>query len=422
MGIKKFPYWHFHPLVLYFNAERVVSLAITDQMTSKDILMVIGLFLIVFIMGADSFIISPLLPAIERDYNVNLSSAALAVIIYALCYAIGSPFFGPLGDRFEKKRILTIGIGIFLAGSLLCAIATTLGQFYVYRAIAGIGAALTMPNIWAIIGDHFRGHLLNTIMGITMSALSLSIAIGVPLGTELVQISNWHMAFWGSAGLTLIAYFALLVVIPNMSSLPNQRISYLDSFRTLLTTHHATWALSINLVWMFGFYTVYTFLGTYIEQTFHDNTAQTGLVFVAYGISNFIASFFGGIVTTKLGAMRSVIINGLLSVIFIFGMAFIANTIPLLITFLILLALAQGLGVTALTTYIVNVVPKNRSTIMSFNSSFLYLGLTLGSLIGGIVYPHWAFKGVGLCAVAGLLIAVMITKWLSSDRSQSVTH
>lgn len=130
--------------------------------------MVIGLFLIVFIMGADSFIISPLLPAIERDYNVNLSSAALAVTIYALCYAIGSPFFGPLGDKFDKKRILTIGIGIFLIGSLLCAIVTTLGQFYVYRAIAGIGAALTMPNIWAIIGEHFHDRLLNAIMGITM--------------------------------------------------------------------------------------------------------------------------------------------------------------------------------------------------------------------------------------------------------------
>lgn len=386
---------------------------LTNQITFKDVLMVTGLFLIVFIMGADSFIISPLLPAIGQDYHVNLSSAALAVTIYAVCYAIGSPFFGPLGDQFNKKRILTIGIGIFLIGSLLCAVATTLSQFYIFRAIAGIGAALTMPNIWATIGDYFHGHLLNTVMGITMSALSLSIAIGVPLGTGLAQLSNWHMAFWGSAGLTLIAYSILLVVIPNMTPFLNQQTNYFDAFRTLLTTHHATWALSINLVWMFGFYTLYTFLGTYIEQTFHDNTAQTGLVFIAYGISNFIASFFGGIVTTKLGAMRSVIINGLLSIIFIFGITFTASTISLLIMFLILLALAQGLGVTALTTFIVNIVPKNRSTIMSFNSSFLYLGLTLGSLIGGIVYPQWAFKGVGLCAIIGLLLAVLITKWLS---------
>lgn len=125
---------------------------LTNQITFKDVLMVTGLFLIVFIMGADSFIISPLLPAIGQDYHVNLSSAALAVTIYAVCYAIGSPFFGPLGDQFNKKRILTIGIGIFLIGSLLCAVATTLSQFYIFRAIAGIGAALTNAKY---LGNHW---------------------------------------------------------------------------------------------------------------------------------------------------------------------------------------------------------------------------------------------------------------------------
>lgn len=71
--------------------------------------------------------------------------------------------------------------------------------------------------------------------------------------------------------------------------------------------------------------------------------------------------------------------------------------------------MAQGLGVTALTTYIVGVVPDKRSTVMSFNSSFLYLGLTLGSLIGAILYSSIGFTGLGIISIIALGIAIIET-------------
>lgn len=78
--------------------------------------MIIGLFLIVFITGADSFIISPLLPAIANDFSISISRAAFSITIYALCYACGSPFLGPLGDRLNRKALLKVGILVFLVG------------------------------------------------------------------------------------------------------------------------------------------------------------------------------------------------------------------------------------------------------------------------------------------------------------------
>ncbi|GEO59049.1 MFS transporter [Companilactobacillus bobalius] len=379
-----------------------------DTYKSKDILLVIGLFLVVFVIGADSFIISPLLPAIEKDYAVTTSQAALAVTIYALCYAVGSPFFGPLGDKFNKRKLLITGLLIFLIGSFICAQATNIGIFYFGRAVAGIGAAVTMPNVWATVGSYFTGKKLNIVMGITMSALSLSIAIGVPLGTLLSQLSNWHMAFWGSIILTLMAFGVLLLVVPSLKG--NQgKLKYLASFQTLVKSRRALLSLSINLVWMFGFYLIYTFLGTFLNQNFHFNTAQTGNIFIVYGLSNFIASFCGGHLLSKLGAMKDVIINGFLSMIFILGLVIWQNQLWGIIIFLILLALVQGLGVTALTTYIVGVVPDKRSTVMSFNSSFLYLGLTLGSLIGAILYSKIGFTGLGIISIMALGIAIIET-------------
>lgn len=380
----------------------------------NEFMMIVGLFLVVFVMGADSFIISPLLPAIAKDFNVSVGAVALAVTIYALCYALSSPFFGPLGDKFKQKNLLMLGILFFLIGSFLCAVSQNIYQFYCFRAIAGLGAALSMPNVWAIIGNHFEGKKLNIVMGIVMSALSLSIAVGVPLGTTLAQLANWHMAFWGSGILILLVLPVLLGVIPKNRGNSETALNYLEGFKNLWNSKEALWALSINLIWMFGFYTIYTFLGTYLHDAFNLNVSKTGYVFIVYGLSNFIASFFGGTIISKIGALKNIIINGILSSIFILGLSFYDRRLVNILIFLILIALTQGIGVTALTTYIVNVVPSNRSTVMSFNSSFLYWGLTLGSTFGSIFYEQIGFKGLGIFSSLLILLAVDATYRLNN--------
>ena len=345
--------------------------------------------------------------------HVPTNTAAYGVTVYALCYAIGAPLFGPLGDRFNKRFLLISGCGIFLLGTLLCGLANSLLTFYLYRAIAGIGAALFVPNIWAFIGTYFNGQRLNQVMGIVMSSLSLSIATGVPLGALLAQLSSWHMAFWGSAMLTLIALSILTIAIPSLPSQNAQPDGYFTSFKTLVHTPHAIAALLITLTWMTGFYGVYTFLGVFATATFHFNTIQTGLIFITYGSANFVASFFAGKLISLLGKKQSVTINGLVSATLVLSLGIWGQHLAVLLIILIVLALSQGWGVTALTATIVNIVPSNRSTIMSFNSAFLYYGLTLGSAAGGLLLTKIGFYAVTIAAATALLVAVLIANALS---------
>ncbi|WP_105956863.1 MFS transporter [Apilactobacillus quenuiae] len=378
----------------------------------KNILTILGLFFGVFVTGADSFIISPILPEISSSFDESISLTAYGVTIYALCFAIGAPIFGPLGDRYDKKKLLIIGILIFLLGTLFCGFSKNLNEFYICRAIAGIGASLFVPNVWAFIGSNFKGNKLNKVMGIVMSALSLSIAFGVPLGTMLSQLENWHMAFWGSSLLTIYSFILILLVPKQKKPLNNDRISYLKSFKNVFFTHNAIPALMITLTWMTGFYSFYTFLGTYIQNNFNFNVAITGYIFISYGLSNFVTSFFGGKIMDILGKKRSININAFLSIIFIICLNIFKNNIVMFVIMLIFLAFAQGIGVTSLNSYIVNVVPSNRSTLMSFNSSFLYLGLTLGSGAGGIVYELFGFLGICLLSSIGLIISLIVTNSL----------
>ncbi|KRO11258.1 MFS family major facilitator transporter [Lactiplantibacillus xiangfangensis] len=377
------------------------------NLTLKNRYLVGGLFLIVFMMGVDSFIISPLLPAIERSFHISVSQAALAVTSYAVCYAVGAPLMGPLGDQFSKQRLLLLGISIFAFGSLSCALAPNNGWFEAGRAVAGLGAAMTLPNVWALIGDTFKGPQLNAVMGMTMAALSLSIAIGVPLGAGLAQLANWRLVFGVSTGLTLMAGGILILVIPRSSPITVKR-HYFASYRQLGRSVKVWRALSVTLTWMFGFYLLYTFLGTFLNASFQLNTAQGGIVFTVYGFCNFFASFVSGRVMTHLGQRRTVVINGSLSVLIILGLIIGQHQLLVVVVGLGALAIVQGLGVTALNTFIVSLSPQGRTTIMACNSALLYLGLALSSLIGGRIYLVSGFTGIGILAMIALGLAVVV--------------
>lgn len=114
-----------------------------------------------------------------------------------------------------------------------------------------------------------------------------------------------------------------------------------------------------------------------------------------------------------LGKKQSVTINGLVSATLVLSLGIWGQHLAVLLIILIVLALSQGWGVTALTATIVNIVPSNRSTIMSFNSAFLYYGLTLGSAAGGLLLTKIGFYAVTIAAAMALLGAVLITNALS---------
>ena len=386
------------------------------KLTGRDCALVGTLFLLVFVMGVDSFVIAPLLVPIARSYQVTVGAATGGVTLYALCYALGAPFFGPLGDKYAKRRLLLSGTVGFLVGNLICALAPNLGWFDVARAVSGLSAALTLPNVWATIGGHFRGRQLTIIMGVTMAALSLAIALGVPLGTAVAQVTSWHGIFWGAAGVTGGLLGLLSWVLPRV---PGQArpLRYGANFKRVLTAPHTVATLGVTLIWMLGFYGLYTFLGPTLMQHDHLTTAVTGLVFMVYGFSNFAASFFSGYLTNRVGALHSVICAGLLSAGSVLGMVWLAPDGLSLVGWLSGLAVAQGWGVTALSAYLVRLVPQ-RSTIMALNSAVLYLGLTLGSSLGGWLYQRWALLGVGGLAILAFSLASGLAARLATQKGR----
>jgi MFS family permease len=96
---------------------------------------------------------------------------------------------GALGDRFGRKRIYAIGIGLFAVASALCGLSATITELIIWRSVHGIGAALLTPGSLAIISASFppegRGKAIGTWSGMT----AIASAVGPLVGGFLIQFS-----------------------------------------------------------------------------------------------------------------------------------------------------------------------------------------------------------------------------------------
>ena len=143
----------------------------------------------------DGTMVNVALPAIQRDLHASLVDAQWVVESYALFLAALLLVGGSLGDHFGRRRVFMIGVALFVAASLACAMSTTIALLIGSRALQGIGAALLTPGSLALISASFpeseRGRAIGTWSGFS----GITAAVGPVVGGFLVDHYSWSWAF-----------------------------------------------------------------------------------------------------------------------------------------------------------------------------------------------------------------------------------
>jgi EmrB/QacA subfamily drug resistance transporter len=163
--------------------------------------------------GLDVTIVNVALPAIQRDLRANLSELQWVVDAYTLVVASLVMFAGSTSDRFGRRRIFQVGLGLFTAGSLLCSLAHSIGQLIAFRAVQGLGASMLNPVALSIIANAFPEPKTRArAVGMWGAVSGLSLALGPLIGGALTQAIGWRSIFWinlpiGIAAIGLAARF-----------------------------------------------------------------------------------------------------------------------------------------------------------------------------------------------------------------------
>jgi EmrB/QacA subfamily drug resistance transporter len=145
----------------------------------------------------DDSIANIALPSIQADLGVSAANLPWVINGYVLVFGALLLFGGRVGDLFGRRRVLRIGLAVFVAASLLAGLAANTGLLIAARGLQGLGAALAAPNALALIATTFpTGKPRNSAMAVYGAMSAVGIVAGVLLGGALTGLLDWRWVFF----------------------------------------------------------------------------------------------------------------------------------------------------------------------------------------------------------------------------------
>ncbi len=255
----------------------------------------ISLFIFIFLIGTETFLISPILPQIANNFDSTIRETASIVTTYVLAYAFFAPVLGVMSDALGRRLFIIGGAGIFCLGNILASIASSLDILMIARCITGVGAAMAGPSIWAFIGDTTHYSLRGQIMSFGMAAFSFGQILGVPLGASIATLLGWKWAF---ASLGIMIFLVTPFLLFYLRKYPHHRdVTSKIKLRLLFGILHnkpVLLALASTFFWAAANLGSYTFVGAILQSRYQLSTQFLGLAVTVVGISSLVGSLVGG--------------------------------------------------------------------------------------------------------------------------------
>jgi predicted MFS family arabinose efflux permease len=331
----------------------------------------------------------PFLPAIARGLGVDLTSAGLLVTARA-SGGLVSPIFGPLSDRYGRKRMMLIGLVLLIMGAAICAVVPLYAAFMVAFVLFGISKAIYDPTIQAYIGDRVPYERRGRAIGVTELAWSGGWLVGVPSAGWLIAHMGWQapyalLAILSTAGLLLIAW--LLPRDPPLAqhTRPSLQLGVVFRNRNLLA------ALLVTFFLMLANEVTFIVYGAWMESRFGLSVVSLGVVSIAIGVAEAAGEFGSAAFVDRLGKRRAVLVGLALSAIAYAALPTLGVRLESVIGLLAALFIIFEFTLVSSLPLVSELAPEARATAMSANAAAMTLARMIGSVSGTALFT-WMGK------------------------------
>ena len=155
----------------------------------------VAMMVAIFLVAIDVTVVSTAMPRIVADLG-GLDLMSWVFAIYTLTTSVTTPIYGKLSDLFGRKIVFTIGVVLFVLGSMLSGLAQSMTQLIWFRAFQGIGAGAVMPVTFTIIGDLFPGEQRARMQGLFSAIWGIAGLMGPLIGGFFVDQVSWRWIFY----------------------------------------------------------------------------------------------------------------------------------------------------------------------------------------------------------------------------------
>jgi predicted MFS family arabinose efflux permease len=380
---------------------------------------------IVFILSVAGFaaiavmrVVDPLLPVIAGEFKVGIGDASLIITAYSMTYGLCVLFYGPLGDRFGKLRVILISMTLSATTIALCGTARELSDLVTWRFFTGMLGAATVPLSLAFIGDHVPIADRQRALGNYMSGVVLGQVAGAGVGGIWADHFGWRSLFFAYGAFTL-GVALLVFVYTRRLTLPAAPVTQLSGalsrYSRVLTFREGREVMAgvfLEGMLLFG---GTAFLGALLREAYGVSLTAVGLLLMCVGLGSLAYTLSVAWLMRRLGPRRMIASSGVLMLLAFFGLAFSRNwavAAPLLT----LLGFAIYLMHNTLQTLSTELLPEARGSAVSMMAFVLFAGQASGAWMLGRVIdrfgytPGLAFSGAGLLLLAAWLQGTRVVR------------
>jgi MFS family permease len=172
-------------------------------------LVVPPIILPVFLSSADGTVVATALPAIASDFG-EVANLSWVVVANLIAGTVAAPAYGRLGDQFGRRRMMVVSLCLFMAASVLCALAPSFGILLVARVLQGLGGGGLMTLAQALLGEHVPPRQRGSYQGYLSANIVAGSTVGPVAGGFITQAWGWHAVFLAYLPLCLIAILLVL--------------------------------------------------------------------------------------------------------------------------------------------------------------------------------------------------------------------
>lgn len=375
-----------------------------------------------FAIGAETFMISGVLPTIAADLRVSPAAAGSLVTIFALAYAFGSPLLAVASAGLERKRLLIAAMGAFAAANLVAALAPSFAWLAAARVLLALAAGVFMPAAIAFATAMHAPEKRGKAVAFVYAGLTLATVVGVPAGTFLASVASWRATFIGVGLVAALAFAGVAAILPRLEGV--QAVGLAE--RLAVARRPAVLKLlALTALALVGPFAANTYLGVLAESALAVSGVQLAAVLMFFGVMSFLGSQFGGFGADRWPRER-----------------FIATIFAVLIVAFALLSVGARWGgspggaalIAGLTLWglfgwafpvvqqarLVSLDPALAPITLSLNTSALYLGAAVGSALGGLAVRQWSVDSIGWVAALSEFLPLALLAATTAPRPRAV--
>lgn len=357
-----------------------------------------------FVIGMGAFVIVGVLEPLGADFGISAAAAGALMTAYALAYAVLSPLLVSLTGAVGRRRVMALGLGLFLGAALLSALAPNLVVLNIARVLAAAGAGLFTPVAAAVAAALYPVEVRARVLAAVFFGLTLAQVLGVPAGSWIAYTFGWRWAFWVVVALAVPCIALVWVFVPK--GLSFQPVSLRD-LGGVLRNGRMMLAVLFTGTFLGAIYVLYTYVAPLLSQTMGYGRDGVTLVLAIFGIGAVVGNIAGGVLADRIGWARTLTI--LCACQAVIMPAF--SLLPVSDLALMLLALAWATAgwsfMAGQQMRLIGLAGPQAPVVLALNAAAIYVGAAAGSALGGWVIAQFGIVYVGLAAGMGAALALL---------------